>query len=482
MNTQRKGGGCILWTIVFCFIFGVAAIGICAGSETTPPAEAPSPVAQQPPAEAPSTAAKQPPVIVPSPAPGPKPVVTGANILSNPGFELGSAGMPEGWTTDGWKPGKFVWDNTVAHSGRYSAKIESPQANDLRWLQKVNVRPTSRYKFTAWVRTLNVGPSPEANDIGANLSIEGGYLLSDDLKGTNDWTLLSKDIVTGPKDSTLTVQLRLGHFSATNTGTVWFDDVSLARIEGDDMVLFEGDHVILELYGSDAIAIRDVPGWLHKLDAAYGHYEELVGSSPYDGEKIVVQEVPPMRYGGIAGNPILINQQILNIDQMNKSNDLNFGVMHEIAHDFDIAPYSGLYIGDGAINAEGWANLKLVYAAERMSVTYPEATFWGDGIALPLGERGAEFERKYAVPYLQAGRRDGLQMNNDVLTGLLYSLKRQIGWKPFKATFRDYRTYKAGNSPVSSSLDKIRLFVKLLSKNSGTDLAPTFRSWGFNIL
>jgi hypothetical protein len=262
---------------------------------------------------------------------------------------------------------------------------------------------------------------------------------------------------------------------------VWFDDASLALIEGGDMAVFEGEHVTLELFGSDASAIRDVPGWLGKLDTAYGLYEELVGSSPYDGEKIVIQEVPPMKYGGLAGNPILINQQILNIDQMNDLNDLNFGVMHELAHDFDIPPYSGLYIGDGAINAEGWANLKLVYAADQMSPLYPEATFWGDGVALPLGERGAEFERKYAIPYLQAGRRDGLQMNNDVLTGLLYSLKRQMGWEPFKATFRDYRTYNAGRSTISSSDDKVRLFIKLLSKNSGVDLAPSFRSWGFDI-
>jgi len=227
--------------------------------------------------------------------------------------------------------------------------------------------------------------------------------------------------------------------------------------------------------------IRDVPGWLRQLDIAYEHLAELVGTSPYDGEKIIIREVLPMKYGGLAGNPILINQQILQIEKLNNPNDLDFGVIHELAHDFDIPPYSAFYIGDGALNAEGWANLKLVYVADQMSSLFPEATFWGDGRAYRIGETGSIFERKYADPYLQAGRRDGLQMNNDVLTGLLYSLKRQIGWGPFKATFRDYRTYSAGRSTISSSVDKIRLFVKLLSKNSGVDLAPSFRSWGFDI-
>ena len=474
MITRRKNSGCTLWIIVFIVIIGVAAIGICAGIETTPATKAPATTAQQ----------AQPPETKPAPAPAssPKPVVESVNILSNPGFEFGSADRPEGWTTTGWKPGEFIWDSTVAHSGRYSVKIESPQANDLRWVQKVNVHSGSRYKFTAWVRTLNVGPSPEANDIGANLSIDGAFLRSDDRKGTNDWTPLSLDIVTGPRDSSLTVELRLGYFAGTNTGTVWFDDASLELVEDLNIVVVEGRHVTLELLGTDASKIRDVPGWLRKLDIAYEHLAELVGSSPYDGGKIIVREVLPMKYGGLAGNPILINQQILNIDEMNNHSDLNFGVIHELGHDFDLPPYSGFYIGDGALNAEGWANLKVVYAADQMSALFPETTFWGDGVALPLGELGSKyFERKYADPYLQAGRRDGLQMNNDVLTGLLYSLKRQMGWGPFKATFRDYRTYNAGRSTTSSSVDKMRLFVKLLSKNSGVDLAPAFRSWGFDI-
>lgn len=420
----------------------------------------------------------------PTPTSTLKPIVNSVNLLANPGFERGSEDQPEGWATTGWRPGKFLWDSTVARSGRYSVKIDASQANDLQWIQKVNVLPSSKYRFTAWVQTLGVGHSLEANDVGANLSVDGVYLWSENLKGTNDWTLLSLDIVTGPRDSALTFALRLGCYSGTNTGIVWFDDAFLELVEdGDDFdfAVFEGQHVTLMLFKSDADIISDIPGWLQKLDMAYELLEELVGSSPYNGEKITVREVLPCWFGGLAGNPILINQQVLQIEKFNNPNDLNFGVIHELAHDFDIPPYSEFYIGDGAINAEGWSNLKVVYVADQMATLFPEATFWGDGSAYRLGETGSIFERKYAQPYLQAGRRDGLQMSHDVLTGLLYSLKRQIGWEPFKATFRDYQTDSVGDSPISSSADKIRLFVTLLSKNSGVDLAPAFRSWGFDI-
>lgn len=331
---------------------------------------------------------------------------------------------------------------------------------------------------------MDVGHSLEANDVGANLSVDGAYVWSENLKGTNNWTLLSLDIMTGPKDSTLTFALRLGGFCGTNTGIVWFDDTFLGLVEeggGADFAVFEGQHITLMLFKSDADKIDDIPGWLQKLDMAYELLEELVGLSPYDSEKITIREVLPCWFGGLSGNPILINQQVLQIEKFNNPNDLDFGVIHELAHDFDILPYSEFYIGDGAINAEGWTNLKIVYVADHMARLFPEATFWGDGGAYRLDETGAIFERKYAQPYLQAGRRDGLQMNNDVLTGLLYSLERQIGWEPFEATFRDYQAYSVENSPISSSTDKIRLFVKLLSKNSGVDLASAFRSWGFDI-
>jgi hypothetical protein len=413
-----------------------------------------------------------------------KPIVNSANLLENPGFERGSEDQPEGWTTTGWKPGEFLWDSTVAHSGRYSVKIDAPKVNDLQWAQQVNVLPNSKYRFTAWVRTLDVGHSLEVNDAGANLSVDGAYSWSENLKGTNDWTLLSLDIITGPGDSALTFSLRLGGTCGTNTGIVWFDDTFLELVEegGDtNFAVFKGQHVTLMLFKSDAEMISDIPGWLQQLDMAYELLEELVGSNPYDGENITVREVLPCWFGGLSGNPILINQQILQIEKFKNPNDLDFGVIHELSHDFDMPPYSEFYIGDGAINAEGWSNLKVVYVADQMAALFPEATFGGDGSAYLLSETGSNFEKKYAQPYLQACRLDGMQMNNDVLTGLLYLLKRQIGWEPFKATFRDYQTYSIENSPVSNSNDKINLFVTLLSKNSGVDLSPAFRSWGFDI-
>jgi hypothetical protein len=408
------------------------------------------------------------------------PIVKGVNLLTNPGFEQGSNGAPTGWTTISWKPGTFIWDNTVNHSGQYSVKIDSSQPNDLRWVQTLNVLPCSKYRFTAWVKTLNVGHSLEANDIGASLRVDGTYTMTQDLKGTNDWTQLSLDITTGA-ETTLTVLLRLGFTSGTNTGTVWFDDADLELVDDSYISAFEGQHITLDLFRDDVGKFQDVPRLVKQLDMAYELFADLVGSTPYNGKAITIEEVLPMQYGGLSGNPIQINGQYF-VDPK-YPNELYFGLLHELGHDFDLPSGSMCYIGDGAINAEQWANFKVLYVADELAASFPDATTApGYGAQITLTNLGTTyFVNGNSAPYLQAGRQIGLQMSGDTLTGLLYSLTKQIGWDPFKATFRDFQTYQASHALPTVSADKVQLLCSLLSKYSKLDLAPQFRSWGFTI-
>jgi hypothetical protein len=410
----------------------------------------------------------------------PTPIVKGVNLLANPGFEQGSNGKPTGWTTIAWKTSTFIWDNTVNHSGQYSVKIDTSQPNDLRWAQTVNVLPCSKYKLTAWVKTLNVGHSLEANDIGASLRIDGTYTMTQDLKGTNDWTQLSADITTG-SETTLTVLLRLGFTSGTNTGTVWFDDADLELIDDSYVSSFVGQHIILDLFRDDVNKFQDVPRLVKQLDMAYELFADLVGSTPYNGKTITIEEVLPMQYGGLSGNPIQINGQYFVNPKY--PNELYFGLLHELGHDFDLPAGSLCYIGDGAINAEQWANFKVLYVTDQLAASFPDATTApGYGAQILLGNLGTTyFVNGNSAPYLQAGRQIGLQMSGDTLTGLLYSLTKQIGWDPFKATFRDFQTYQTGHTLPTAAADKVQLLCSLLSKNSGVDLAPQFRSWGFTI-
>jgi len=169
----------------------------------------------------------------PTPTNTPTPM---ANLIVNSGFEDGSyapTNHPTGWSTDAWQnTSTFRWDNSISHSGTNSVKIISSTPNDARWIQTVSVTPNTDYILSGWIKTQNVAKDPTAAlDIGANLCLLGNlqdplWDHSPDLKGTNDWTYVTFHFNSGNRSSVI-VAARLGYWSATATGTAWFDDITL---------------------------------------------------------------------------------------------------------------------------------------------------------------------------------------------------------------------------------------------------------------
>lgn len=156
------------------------------------------------------------------------------NLLDDSGFEQRAPGqaLPARWTADSWLPTDgFGWDDSVSHGGRRSVRIASSAPNDARWVQEVAVQPHALYRLSGWVRTVDVAHTAELVDAGANLSLLGEWDRSGAMYGTQDWTYTSLTIDSGDR-TTLTVAARLGFWAGTTTGTAWFDDLSLVRIDG----------------------------------------------------------------------------------------------------------------------------------------------------------------------------------------------------------------------------------------------------------
>lgn len=243
--------------------------------------------------------------------------------------------------------------------------------------------------------------------------------------------------------------------------------------------------VALDLYPQDYAVLKDPDAWLQKLTDAYYAYQDLVGKAPYGGAVITIKEFPASEMGGAlmyAGNPIHWGDTWVPnmLKDINDHNDLSFGPIHELGHDFDITPYSYYYIGNGdtPINAEQWANFKLTYVADILSQKYPTATFRQDAVGfLPIGEFSKKyFEDIFAQEWLNSSKSNWKDMKADAYTGLLYFLAKKYGWDIYKKTFRDYLTIT--DSTPADDLGKVDLFVKLLSKNAGVDLKPQFICWG----
>ncbi|MEK7573183.1 MAG: hypothetical protein AAB531_02040 [Patescibacteria group bacterium] len=247
-----------------------------------------------------------------------------------------------------------------------------------------------------------------------------------------------------------------------------------------------GGYILLDLYPQHVSILKDPKAWLAKLNDAYNAFYDLTGELPFNGGDITIKEVPASQMPGAemyAGNPIQWADQyvVAKLNNINDHNDLSFGPIHELGHDFDIYFSSSKYLagsGSSPINVEHWANFKLTYVSDTLAKKYPTATFYQSAVGfLPIGE----FSQKYFVDifaqeWLSSSKSNWKDMKGDVYTGLLYFLAKKYGWDIYKKTFRDYLTIT--DPTPSDDLEKVDLFVKLLSKNAGVDLKPQFICWG----
>ncbi|WP_347275599.1 carbohydrate binding domain-containing protein [Candidatus Kuenenia sp.] len=221
------------------------------------------------------------------------------NLLLNGSFEDGNfslTGFPSDWTPDAFDPSAtLIWDNSQAHLGSKSVKIEAPTPNDARWIsQTVTVQPNTNYLVSGWIKTENVAHSSQSVDAGANLSLFGTWTRSEGLFGTNDWTYVSFVFNSG-SDTQVTIAARLGYWSGTTTGTVWFDDLQLTLIDPS------GPHprwkILVLIYGTtdftytDSSHVGSVSDWTSDVFAPSATLT-WDNSQAYLGSKSVKIEAP----------------------------------------------------------------------------------------------------------------------------------------------------------------------------------------------
>jgi hypothetical protein len=156
---------------------------------------------------------------------GPQP---SSNLLANGSFESGQAGVPQAWQPDAWvaMPGAFKWPAPVALTGGSSAQLEVPTENDARWVQPLTTLVAGQsYMLCGWLKGEQIAGS---GAVGANVSLMGGFVRSEGLLGTFDWT---QRCVTFTADSPrVEVACRLGFYSSTNSGRLWCDDFTLEPV------------------------------------------------------------------------------------------------------------------------------------------------------------------------------------------------------------------------------------------------------------
>ncbi|HYH67275.1 MAG TPA: hypothetical protein VD866_21440 [Urbifossiella sp.] len=152
------------------------------------------------------------------------------NLLAGGTFEDGAGG---GWAVRSYRPERDAPERTTdeAKEGKSSLVIRAAAAagNDIAYVQKVAVRPGTRYLLSGWAKTKNVAVAEKGGATGATLGVFGRFESSESLVGDQGWTFLTLVFDSG-RQSEVEVGARLGHNGSVARGSAWFDDLVLLEL------------------------------------------------------------------------------------------------------------------------------------------------------------------------------------------------------------------------------------------------------------
>ncbi len=175
----------------------------------------------------------------------------GTDVLLNGGFENGD----EYWSVYSYVEdgAEFDLSTEVVRSGDLSFHIKNTQDNDARIVQQISVDPSSYYVCTAFVKTKDVPKTTEEKPAyGATISVMDTTYVSRSVTGTTNWINLTFNFYTDDDQTEVDICFTLGGYSMTNTGEVWFDDISVVKVDKRPSSVFN-----LTYSGEDSIPSVD---------------------------------------------------------------------------------------------------------------------------------------------------------------------------------------------------------------------------------
>jgi hypothetical protein len=158
----------------------------------------------------------------------PFPARASRDLLNNGDFTRGSGDSVDGWRTDAWilSAGTTEYEWIAPHNGEPAeVEISTHRDNDARWVQGLSLGP-GWYRISVEARTRKVLPF----FTGATVSVLEDSIMSDDLRGNNDWTPLGFYLRVGRHGADVDVALRLGGYMNLTRGQAWFRHARVVRI------------------------------------------------------------------------------------------------------------------------------------------------------------------------------------------------------------------------------------------------------------
>ena len=149
-----------------------------------------------------------------------------ASIIANPSFEQVAGNDPVGWERRTYGGRAEFRSVAGGRTGKRCAMISSESGADAGWLTSVNVRPFTRYRLSAWIKTENVAAG---SGRGALLNLHNLQpTQTPAVTGTKDWTRVQVEFETRSQ-AAIEINCLFGGWGQS-TGKAWFDDVRLEAL------------------------------------------------------------------------------------------------------------------------------------------------------------------------------------------------------------------------------------------------------------
>lgn len=151
-------------------------------------------------------------------------------MVRNPSAERVQSGKVENWTPLNDRNAAMHFYSYSAHHGAKSLLIQSDKPGYGHWINKVSVKPWSKYVFRGWIKTESLVNEGGA---GAGYNLGGLRVEYSGLTGTNDWTEVEIPFET--EDNDCFVLECVYNRGGLSSGTAWFDDMSLELISSEEI-------------------------------------------------------------------------------------------------------------------------------------------------------------------------------------------------------------------------------------------------------
>lgn len=256
--------------------------------------------------------------------------------------------------------------------------------------------------------------------------------------------------------------------------------VQLPNNTTEKLTTYKGSRITatIETADKELASNTDFSTWLNRMDRVYECYKELTGYSPYNSKRIDMRSTRNNLNEYFAAEDgenywwIVLgyfddtsvfkfgNAYYKGLLRRLKNDDWGDTPMHELSHVFDNYKWN--------FDSETLVQLKEYYAMEQLNAKIYDCAENGNVQWYTGSEYYDYLKTNRLIESYDNSFENGIY-KSEGFAALLIDIEREIGWNPFKKTFRYFSDLSYSQIPDDSG-EKLKMFLTKLKDYSGVDV------------